>query len=139
MNELYWITRFNYIHILCNILMIFGFIISLIYIIAYYVNNGQAIFEGSRDREIYAKEYKSYAKICLKGLKYTIPLTILFTILFVFVPNTKDALLIYGVGGTIDYIQSNPTAQKLPDKCVQALDKWVDSWNKEKKDTTDNQ
>ena len=44
-------------------------------------------------------------------------------------------MLIYGVGGTVDYIKANPTAKKLPDKCINALDKWVDSWT-EKSDST---
>ena len=35
----------------------------------------------------------------------------------------NDALLIYGVGGTIDYVKSNKTAKQLPDKCIKALDK----------------
>ena len=45
----------------------------------------------------------------------------------VFVPTTKDAMLIFGVGGTIDYIKSNETINQLPDKCVNALEAWVDS------------
>lgn len=45
----------------------------------------------------------------------------------VFVPTTKDAMLIFGVGGTIDYIKSNETINKLPEKCVNALDAWVES------------
>ena len=47
--------------------------------------------------------------------------------MLVFIPTTKEALLIYGVGGTIDYVKSNPVAKKIPDKCIIALDKWVDS------------
>jgi len=49
--------------------------------------------------------------------------------MWVFIPTKKDALLIYGVGGTIDYIKQNPTAKQLPDKCVKVLDKWVDNWS----------
>jgi hypothetical protein len=40
--------------------------------------------------------------------------------------------MIWGVGGTIDYVKSNATAKQLPDKCIEALDKWVDSLNEEK-------
>ena len=29
------------------------------------------------------------------------------------------------------YIKSNDTAKQLPDKCINALDKWVDSYVKE--------
>ena len=48
-----------------------------------------------------------------------------------FIPTTNQALLIYGVGGTIDYIKSNDTSKQLPDKCVKALDKWVENLIKE--------
>lgn len=51
----------------------------------------------------------------------------------IFIPTTNEALLIYGVGGTIDYIKSNNTAKQLPDKCVKALDKWVENLNEDNK------
>ena len=51
----------------------------------------------------------------------------------VFVPTTKDAMLIFGVGSTLDYIKSNDTIQEIPDKCINALDAWVESLNKEDK------
>lgn len=54
---------------------------------------------------------------------------VVFALGAIFVPTTSDALLIYGVGGTIDYIKSNKTAQKLPDKCIKALDKYLDEQN----------
>lgn len=45
----------------------------------------------------------------------------------VFVPSTDAALLIWGVGGTIDYIQDSDKLRELPDKCVEALDLWIES------------
>ena len=51
---------------------------------------------------------------------------------------TKEMLLIYGVGGTIDYIKSNDTAKELPDKAVKALDKYLDEISKDKQDEKDN-
>lgn len=35
--------------------------------------------------------------------------------------------MIFGVGGTVDYIKSNETINQIPDKCIKALDAWVDS------------
>jgi hypothetical protein len=138
MNELYWITRFDSISTLLLIAMIFGWIAVAIFSVVYYESNGQAIFEESRNySESRVKEYRGYANTCIKGLKYSIPLTLLNTVLFVFTPTTKQALLIYGVGGTIDYLQANPTAKQLPDKCINALDKWVDTWTTEKKKKED--
>lgn len=56
-----------------------------------------------------------------------------------FIPTTNQALLIYGAGGTIDYIKSNGTAKQLPDKCVKALDKYLDNINKEEEKQNDNE
>lgn len=133
MNELYWITRFDSISTLLTIATVFGWIAVAIFSISYYISNGQAIYDESRKYESHAKEFRGYANTCIKGLRYAIPLTLLNTFLFVFTPTTKQALLIYGVGGTIDYIQANPTAKQLPDKCINALDKWVDTWTTEEK------
>jgi hypothetical protein len=133
MNELYWITRFSYFHSLAMIFMIIGFLGTAILIIAYYIHNGQTIYEESRGREEYANEYRGYKNICLKSLRWSVPITIMATLMFLFIPTTKEALIIYGVGGTVDYLKENPTAKQLPNKCIEALDKWVDTWNAENK------
>ena len=44
-------------------------------------------------------------------------------------PTKEEAYFIYGVGSTIDYIQNNPKAKQIPDKCIDALNKWVDNLN----------
>ena len=70
----------------------------------------------------------------IKAIKKTIPILIISVLGLVFTPTTKEALMIWGVGGTIDYVKSNETAKQLPDKCIEALDKWVDSLNEDNKD-----
>jgi hypothetical protein len=50
----------------------------------------------------------------------------------VFIPSKQDMLLIYGVGTTLDYLQDKEKVQQLPDKCVDALDAWVESLSEEK-------
>ena len=57
---------------------------------------------------------------------------------WVFVPKTNEALLIYGVGTTIDYVDNNETIKQLPDKAVQALDKYLDSFNKDSENKDSN-
>jgi hypothetical protein len=69
-------------------------------------------------------------------LKIVIPIFTISLLIEIFIPTTKEALTIYGVGGTVDYLKANPTARKLPDKCINALDKWVDSFSTEKNDST---
>lgn len=49
----------------------------------------------------------------------------------VFIPSKQDMLLIYGVGTTLDYLQDNEKVQQLPDKCVDALEAWVESLSEE--------
>lgn len=53
----------------------------------------------------------------------------------VFIPNTKQASFIYGMGTVVDYVQNNKDLQQLPDKCVQALDMWVDTFIEEQTNT----
>ena len=71
---------------------------------------------------------------CFKRIKKCFITAIVAVVLngigLVFVPKTNEALLIYGVGTTIDYVDNNETIKQLPDKAVQALDKYLDSLNK---------
>lgn len=76
-----------------------------------------------------AFDEEDYATV--RTIKRWIPLTIVTLVVgslgSVFVPTTNEALMIFGIGGTVDYIQDNEKLQQLPDKCVEALDLWVES------------
>lgn len=52
----------------------------------------------------------------------------------VFIPDEKEMMAIYGIGGTIDYIKSNDKAKELPDKVVDTLTKYLETLNEEKED-----
>lgn len=124
MNEIYWITRLDSINtVLCIIVVILCIILAacfISYLLSYI------------DCE---EDLKKQSSTLIR--KTIVPLVVSL-LLFIFIPTKKDALLIWGVGGTIDYIKSNDTAKQLPDKCIQALDKFVDEYmlneenNKEK-------
>ena len=132
MNEIYWITRLDAI---CCILICISVSSSFVLIVSFYLalcsrNDAETYKEYHGCWDEYMREYKKWmrnAKRCA---------VIFFVSFFMntFIPTTNEALLIYGVGGTIDYIKSNDTAKQLPDKCVKALDKWVDNLNEEKQD-----
>lgn len=70
-------------------------------------------------------------KMFLSYFKRFIFVTIIACIINFFIPTTNEALMVYGIGGTIDYIKSNETAKQLHDKCVKALDKYLDNIKKE--------
>jgi len=73
----------------------------------------------SKDKDIIASVWKNVRTFAI--------IAVVCALGCVFVPTTSEAYMIYGVGGTIDYLKENPTAKQLPDKVITALDKWVDS------------
>lgn len=65
--------------------------------------------------------YKSM-RLYFKRMKKMFSLGLLFISLHLFIPDTKQSLMIFGIGGTIDYVRSNEKLQGIPDKCVDAVD-----------------
>lgn len=70
---------------------------------------------------------------CRKWAKRFGIVGVVFILITVFTPSTKSLYLIYGVGGTLDYIKSNDKAKQLPDKVINALDRWIDSQTEDNK------
>jgi hypothetical protein len=64
--------------------------------------------------------------------KAVLPFIILFTIA-IFTPSTQTAFAMYGVGEIIDYVKENKELTNLPDKCIKALDIWLDKQLEEEK------
>ena len=111
MSEMYWITSLNYINGLAIGILVLSGILLIVYMIDH----------AHRD------ENKISYKLSVKWLYTAIISIVISTSTIVFLPSTKDALMIYGVGGTIDYIQQNKTAQGIPDKFFKAADKYLDT------------
>lgn len=75
--------------------------------------------------------YMQRFKMSLSYFKRFIFVAIIACFINLFIPTTNEALMIYGVGGTIDYVKSNETAKQLPDKYIKALNKWAENLTKE--------
>lgn len=60
-------------------------------------------------------------------------ITLILALMTIATPCKQDLMLIYGIGGTIDYIKSNDTAKQLPDKVILAIDNYLDDVNKEER------
>lgn len=115
MEELYWITRLDSINSFISILTIISSIAAIILMIF----NCFAIIESDFEIE----------KKVIKKLNYKVfPTWLLITLLFIFIPTSKEAYMIWGIGGTIDYIKSNETIKQIPDKCVKAIDILLDKY-----------
>ena len=122
MNELYWLTRLEYIQ---NFLVIVMSVSGIVLFISFMLWMLSDLAEEVR---------KS-----LSWLKWAFATLVISSLIFVFVPSTKEALLIWGVGSAIDYIQENETAKQLPDKCINALNDWVESLSDPKNNWSDGQ
>ena len=125
MSTLYWITVVGNINIALVVLIIFGALSLIVWIIS------SANIKYFNDDKCYEDEKRVWLEI----KKFTKPISIigmLSLFLYCFVPTTKEALLIYGVGETLDYLKSNKTAKEIPDKAIIALDKYLDSFKEDK-------
>lgn len=129
MNEMYWITRFDGISGFLTLIAVLSVTTTIVVFFIGLLSKSDAKIhpEGSAPWKLHIDIYNKYlywSKRCA---------IVFFASVFmnIFIPTTNDALLIYGVGCTIDYIKSNNTAKQLPDKCVKALDKYLDNLTKD--------
>lgn len=118
MSEIYWITRLDYINIWLFIFSLISGIIMVVLTIFYIIAKSEYDESGIKNAKSVLKPSTIVFFICL-------PLTIL-------TPTKDEALLIWGVGSTIDYVKENETIKQLPDKCVNALNTWVESLGSDK-------
>lgn len=119
MELLYWITRFDALRMVFDTILISSGVLGGILTIILIVGNTDI-----EDHQL---------KVIVKYLKIFASAFIITLTVKTFVPSTKEALMIYGVGSTIEYLKSNEKAMELPDKCIDALDAWVEELNKKEK------
>lgn len=118
MVEIYWLQR---IGALSDVFTATWSIATVVFVIAVLVSCISATFGDD------VKKLKKYATVSFIVI-------VIGALGDIFTPSTKEMYAIYGLGGTIDYIKSNDKAKQLPDKCVDALTRYVDSIEKENKD-----
>ena len=136
MSEIYWITRLTCI---CNFLTavaVISFLISAFTVVFVVCNRIEAnnYEKGGENWNYYMQRFKMF----LSYFKRFIFVAIVACFINLFIPTTNEALMIYGVGGTIDYVKSNETAKQLPDKYIKAFDKWVENLTKEENQKQNN-
>jgi hypothetical protein len=130
MNDIYWITRLDAINGIIALLFAISLAGVLITGIILYVD-----FLNVKDKE---KIDEVAHKTVINRFRWFLVGSVIGALAIIFIPTKNDALIIYGVGGTIDYIKSNDTAKHLPDKTIDALDKYLDSINDKDKDKDKN-
>ena len=129
MNEIYWITRLTIICDFLTAVAVISFLISATMAIFAMCNKFEAndYEEGGKYYNYYIQRFKMF----LSYFKRLIFVAIVACLINFFIPTTNEALMIYGIGGTIDYVKSSETAKQLPDKYIKVLDKWAENLTKE--------
>lgn len=112
MEEMYWITRLDSIRCFFITLTVLCSGIGTVLFLSFMITSA---FEPD------SKVFKKWAIILMIA-------AVSFAMGVIFTPTTKDMLMIYGVGGTIEYLKDNETAKQLPDKSIEALDKLLDEY-----------
>ena len=103
MTEIYWLTRLDAV---C--------IVSLtVFLVCTIWGTAAIIVSDDSFRDTIAR------------LKWVFVADVLALLSLLFVPDTKDALVIYGLGSTKDWIESNEKAKEIPQKAIDALDKYL--------------
>ena len=106
MTEIYWLTRLDAI---C-LVSLTAFLICTIWIIL-------CIIVAAMDDDS--------IRDAIKKIKLVIITDVLAILILLFVPSTKDAFVIYGLGTTKDWIENNESAKEIPQKAIDALDKYL--------------
>ena len=121
MSTLYWINVLGNFYELCMLIFVISALFGITFILV------TVFHEDDIKADLSKVGYKRFVKV----RKTNCIVFIISTLALVFLPTRNQLYIIYGVGGTIDYLKDNPTANGLPDKCIKALDTWVDNLNKE--------
>lgn len=118
MSELYWLGVLGNLGDLGGAIAVLSFLV--------FIALGFCFFLSSEND----LEPSPFIKKVFKGSIFAI---VLGVVMEIFIPSQKNLLIIYGEGGTIDYLKENKDANKIPDKCVKELDKYLDDALKEDK------
>lgn len=112
MNEIYWLSRLDSIVTVFGVTLTISAICLVFFGIMSFVDPEGELVQISTRRNV---------------VRRSMIITVISLLIVIFIPTSKQAMAIYGIGKTLDYVQQNENLHELPDKCVKALEAWVDS------------
>lgn len=121
MSTLYWINVLGNLSDVCMAILVLSALFSIVFFLA------TIFYEDEIKADLSKVGYKRFVKV----RKTICIVLIISTLAYIYLPVKSQLYMIYGIGGTIDYLRENPKAKELPDKCIKALDTWIDNFNKE--------
>ncbi len=116
MSELYWLNVLGDLKGFSALVMLCCFGALVFCVVAFCCMYGE---EDSLNMPFTCKSIIKFMKFRL------LPVFIVFLLGTIFIPDTKALYIIYGVGGTLDYLKENKTAKQIPGKAILALDKYL--------------
>ena len=118
MSELYWISVIGKL----NTLFWLGFAISIFSILINFILYANSYDYEEDNRALYKKLIKLSAIVmAICGLCGAIT------------PGKNEAYAIYGAGTIVDYCKENSKVKEIPDKAIDALNRYLDSIAEDKK------
>ncbi len=120
--KLYWFTRLSALTTTFQVIAIVAGLLTVVFLIYWFVisvTDAEYIDDEEEGKEIHLKRAS-------KLLWIFTPLFIFGILGRLFTPTTSEALVIFGVGESVEYLQSNKDAVQIPDKALQALNKYLD-------------
>ena len=122
MTEIYWLQVIGNLGCLSVVALVVTIIAIVILTVCYF------------SFDVYDDDDRARQATFVKWLRLSAVGIVISAVGMVFIPGDKELMAIYGIGGTIDYIKSNDKAKELPDKVVDALTKYLETLNEEKKE-----
>ena len=116
MSELYWISVIGKLNTFFWIMFGISAVAGVILFILYFTSD-------------YEDDYIKLAK----PIKLTIISTIVCGLCGIILPGKNEACFIYGAGTIVDYCKENSKVKEIPDKAIDALNRYLDSIAKDKK------
>lgn len=118
MNELYWLITLGRINTFLGACLSVSIIVALVSIIVFVESD----YNGD-------KHIKS--KIILKLDALVI---LILSCGYTLIPSKEDLYLIYGAGTIMDYCKNTSKVKEVPDKAIDALNRYLDSLVEDKKE-----
>ena len=117
MSELYWLSVIGKLNTFFWIMFGISVFAAAILFIIYFIN-----------------DYEDDQIKLAKSIKLTIISTIVCGLCGIFIPGKNEAYLIYGAGTIVDYCKDNSNVKEIPDKAIEALNRYLDSVPKNEKE-----
>ena len=126
MDNLYLITRLDDIRAAFIALVVLASIAAITFIVVYFCHKGELAGKTEDSINNYHQDDVYWCKIGKKGTRWSLIIFFISMITLCVIPTTKQGLLLFGVNETIEYCTKHPEAKQIPDKCIRALNKYLD-------------